>query len=163
MRPCGRCIVNLCFSHRLSNGIMSIHQNLNLYVRAYHKQQWVRGGLKWLLFWTLISGGVFYFEYWFWLSKSVRTGLFFIGALGMLISAWKWIGIPFRWFLGGNGSLSYQDAARKIGDQLPEVQDKLLNFLQLSSVAASSPSYNEHNALLIASIEQKTKELSKTY
>jgi hypothetical protein len=57
--------------------------------------------------------------------------------------------------------ISHEQASEIIGKHFPEVQDKLLNVLQLKKLSELPPdSYRDPNSeLIVASIEQKTKEL----
>lgn len=50
--------------------------------------------------------------------------------------------------------LNHRTAAKIIGDHFPEVKDKLINVLELAQQTS-----NSNNSLLLASIEQRTKEL----
>ncbi|MBO5843952.1 MAG: hypothetical protein J6Q96_03695, partial [Bacteroidales bacterium] len=52
-------------------------------------------------------------------------------------------------------TISHEDAAKIIGKHFPEVADKLLNLLQLKQ-----QSLNSDSQILLASIDQRTKELS---
>ena len=93
-------------------------------------------------------------EYFGKFNTSVRAGLFFtfLAAAGITLVAWVlW---PISKLLNLNKQISDEEAALQIGKYFPDVDDKLLNTIQLSNSAAA-----QDNALLKASIEQRTKQL----
>lgn len=139
----------------------SIHHSLHQYIRAYHKQQWMRGLLRWLMMVSFISGFVFYAEYLFWLSSIAKTILFVSLLSAFSYWCYAWILKPLIHFYGGLGKLTEEDAARKIGREIPVIGDKLLNYLQLNHEAELSNSQSINVGLLKASIDQKTVELSR--
>ena len=93
-------------------------------------------------------------EYFGKFNTSVRAGLFFtfLAAAGITLVAWVlW---PISKLLNINKQISDEEAAVQIGKYFPDIDDKLLNTIQLSHTAAS-----QNNTLLMASIEQRTKQL----
>jgi len=121
----------------------------------------MRGLLKWLLIVSTVSGLIVYLEYWLWLNKYAKSSLFFATTLIFIITGYRWFWIPYRKYKGGKGSLSHENAAKIIGEQLPEIGDKLLNFVQLDRQATTEGVELPNADLLRASIEQKTFELSR--
>lgn len=85
-------------------------------------------------------------------NPTTRSVLFFSFALFSAGIFGYYIVRPLLKLYRMGSYLSYQDAAVLVGKHFPEVNDRLLNTLQLHSVGESNP-------LLIAAIEQKTKEL----
>ena len=139
----------------------TVHQSLQQYIRAYHKQQWMQGILRWLMVVSFISGSVFYLEYILWLSSVYKT-LLFIGLISTFAFwGYTWILKPLIHWYGGSGRLTEEDAAQKIGQEIPAIGDKLLNYLQLNSESRLPASTFINLGLIQASIEQKTLELSK--
>ncbi|MBC7451728.1 MAG: hypothetical protein H7259_09595 [Cytophagales bacterium] len=65
-----------------------------------------------------------------------------------------WIVIPAFKLFNNEKELSDEEASRQIGSYFPEIKDKLTNTLQLNNINSSN------NALILASIQQKTKELN---
>ena len=111
----------------------TVHQSLQQYIRAYHKQQWMQGILRWLMVVSFISGSVFYLEYILWLSSVYKTFLF-IGLISTFaFLGYTWILRPLIHWYGGSGRLTEEEAAQKIGKEIPAIGDKLLNYLQLNS------------------------------
>jgi hypothetical protein len=92
-------------------------------------------------------------EYFGKFNTTVRAGLFysFLAAAGVTLVAWVlW---PISKLLNINKQISDEEAAVQIGKYFPNVDDKLLNTIQLHNAA------DKNNALLMASIEQRTKQL----
>ncbi len=135
------------------NRFEKIESKLEGFIRKYYTNELLRGAI---LFFAL---GVLYFlltlliEYFFWLSPSGRTVLFwlFIGVEVALLV--KFIALPLARLFKLSKGINYKDAAQIIGSHFPEVNDKLVNTLQLHSLAQDSE-------LMLASVEQKSEELA---
>jgi len=116
---------------------------LNLLVRGLL----VAGGLL-LTFFVAFNG----LEYFLYLPTAVRAGLLFgfIGLTGYSFVRWIWT--PLAALTNLRRLLSDEQAARRVGELFPEVQDRLLNALQLQGQARD-------NALVAASLEQRAAQL----
>lgn len=134
-----------------------IRQKIDAFIRKYYKNQLLKGGL--------IVGALFlglllfisFAEYWGHFGTTVRALFFWGFCLAMLASAAVYIVRPFLGLYKLGKIISYNEAASIIGKHFEEVKDKLLNLLQLEEMALhENVSYNP---LLLAGIEQKTKEL----
>ncbi|SNR49875.1 DUF4175 family protein [Hymenobacter mucosus] len=91
-------------------------------------------------------------EYFLYLPTWVRGGLLF-GFLGLTAYAFaRWIWQPLAALTNLRRMLSDEQAARRVGELFPQVQDRLLNALQLRGQA-------QENALLAASLEQRAAQL----
>lgn len=97
------------------------------------------------------------FEYYSWSNVGVRTTIFyfFISATAVILGLQVFV--PLFQILRMGKIISHQKAAQIIGEYFPEISDKLLNTLQLKS--ALKDTSNAQMDLLLAGIEQKTKEL----
>ncbi|SHI46223.1 protein of unknown function [Hymenobacter daecheongensis DSM 21074] len=117
---------------------------LNLLVRG----ALVAGGLLLTLFVVLNL-----LEYFLYLPTWVRGGLLF-GFLGLVVYAFvHWIWQPLAALTNLRRLLSDEQAAARVGELFPQVQDKLLNALQLQGQA-------RENALIAASLEQRASQLT---
>lgn len=112
------------------------------------------------LFYTIILLVVFYLlltllEFVGYNGTLVRTVLFYLylAFACVLIVIFVLRPLTKMWRLGKR--MDYYQAAKIIGAYFPEISDKLLNLLQLNEQTKSSES-----ELLLASIEQRTKQLS---
>lgn len=92
-------------------------------------------------------------EYFGKFNTSVRAGLFYTFLLASGVTLVAWVLWPISKLLNLNKQISDEEAAIQIGKYFPNVDDKLLNTIQLHNTADTS------NALLMASIEQRTKQL----
>ncbi len=131
-----------------------VKQKLEAFISKYYKNQVLKGsilfvavGLLYLLFTALI-------EHFFWLDVPGRRILFWIFVLVELSLFGYFILYPLSQLFKISKGLSKTKAANIIGRHFPEVNDKLLNLLQLGENFQQSD-------LLLASIEQKSKELDK--
>ncbi len=132
-----------------------VEEKLSNYKKKYHINKALRGLLISLLFILIIGIVAISLETIWWFSGTIRGYLFFSV---LFVSFFLLV------YLTGNHLLSLIQlkkrgiddflAAKKIGEHFSEINDKLLNVLQLENVSSSDRS------LILASIEQKTKELS---
>ncbi|RWX00085.1 DUF4175 family protein [Flavobacterium cerinum] len=129
-----------------------IYTKLEGFIKKYYTNELLRGtiffiglGLLYFIFTMLV-------EYFLWLSSTGRTTLFwlFIVVEGFLL--FRFILFPlFKLFKLQKG-IDYSQASHIIGKHFSEINDKLTNFLQLSS-------QEDQSELLLASIEQKANNL----
>ena len=132
------------------NWLNRIDQRLLPYKKRFYLNLLLRGSL--LTGALLISYFIIavFSEYFFWLN---RTGRFFLlfSFIGLAsFCFWKFLIVPFRWFLLRKG-MNNEDAARLIGQSIPLVNDRLINLLQLSQYSDS--------VLAAAAVEQRFREL----
>tara|TARA_B110000967_G_scaffold188942_1_gene212234 strand:+ start:485 stop:3817 length:3333 start_codon:yes stop_codon:yes gene_type:complete len=103
-------------------------------------------GLLYALF-TLII------EHFFWLNPFGRTLLFWCVIGFEVFLFYRLIFIPLAKYFKLQKGINNETASKIVGEHFPEVKDKLLNVLQLKQ-------QSEHTEFLLASIEQKSKNLS---
>ncbi|MBR9756900.1 MAG: hypothetical protein GYB39_02375 [Algicola sp.] len=135
------------------NSFNNIQAKLQQFIRRYYLNELLKGTI---LFFTI---GLLYFlftlfiEYVLWLNPTARTILFwlFVGVeLGLLI---KFVLLPLAKLFKLKEGIDEVTASKLIGRHFPEVNDKLVNVLQLKQT-------KDQSELLLASIEQKSTELS---
>lgn len=131
-----------------------LKERLLKYKKRFYLNKLIRGGLFSLLF--LFSLYILFniFEYQGRFGKIFRAGLFFsyIGITIFLLV--REVFLPLYRLLYADRQLSDSKAALLIGDHFPEVRDKLINTLQLSSLNETE------NDLIQAGIDQKIKNIS---
>lgn len=93
------------------------------------------------------------FEYAARLPTTARTILFYVFITGCAFILVKYLCIPLFKLLNLGKTISYEEASLIIGKHFNDVQDKLINTLQLRQQGGD-------NELILASIDQKIKELS---
>ncbi|MGK7393790.1 MAG: DUF4175 family protein [Candidatus Cyclobacteriaceae bacterium M3_2C_046] len=131
-----------------------LKSKLEAYKRKFYKNLIIRGSL------ISLSIILVYYLLFNLLEYSVRfnstfRGIIFFSFLvlaGVLLV--KWIVDPLSRILIKHRQISNEQAAKNIGGYFPIVRDKLLNVLQLESLA------DNNNDLIKASIAQKSKEIS---
>ncbi len=134
------------------NRFKKIEQKLEGFIRKYYINELLRGVILFFAFGVLYFLITLLIEYFFWLSPSGRTVLFWLFVaveIGLLA---KLVVIPLARLFKLSKGINYNDAAAIIGNHFPEVSDKLVNTLQLKSEVQDSE-------LLLASIEQKSEQL----
>jgi hypothetical protein len=132
----------------------NIKERLKEYKKRYYQNILLRSSIFSILWLTLafylVNGIEFIVRF-----DTTGRGLLFFSFLAVF--AWilvKGIFIPAIRLLDNKRQISDEEAALQIGKYFPEVKDKLLNVLQLSSISGAS------SDLIKAGIEQKTRDLS---
>jgi hypothetical protein len=92
-------------------------------------------------------------EHFFWLGTTGRLFLFYSVVGFEAVLFYGLILTPLAKYFKIQNRIDYETASKIVGAHFPEVKDKLLNVLQLNQ-------HSEHTEFLIASIEQKSKNLS---
>jgi hypothetical protein len=135
----------------MGEGIKGINEKLNSFTRRYYLNIFLRGiilSVSILLAYFLIVSLI---EYNLWLGKAGRFLIFASFIVIVLLSIFKFLREPIAWWIYKRG-LEREESARIIGRYFPNVSDKLLNLIQLSSG-------QNRTALLDAGISQKTLSL----
>ncbi|MFN3587759.1 MAG: DUF4175 family protein [Spirosomataceae bacterium] len=124
------------------------------YKKKYYQNQLIRGlfiGLSIILITFLVISTSEYFGHF---SQILRAVLFFFFLSVCSYVFFFLVFKPIFYLIGFRKSISDEGAAQLIGSHFPEIKDKLLNTLQLSSMNTSE------NDLIQASIQQKSNELT---
>ena len=109
------------------------------------------GAALWMLFYLAVN----MLEYFSWFSSKVRLVLLvFLLAVSAVVLAVYFV-VPLVNLMRYRKKMSLEQAALLIGRFFPEVDDKLLNTLQLSSADDAGS-----QQLLEATIEQRTQQLA---
>ncbi|MFY0602399.1 MAG: DUF4175 family protein [Flavobacteriaceae bacterium] len=130
----------------------SIEVKLHQFYRKFYTNQLIKGAIFFLVLGFLFAFSTLYVEYFLWLKPLGRTILFLLFVSVELFLLFKFIIVSLFKLVGVQKGISFKEASRIIGSHFPEVQDKLLNILQLKES-------NHQTDLLLASIDQKSKEL----
>jgi hypothetical protein len=134
--------------------INDVIAQLRLYKRKYYLNKLLRGsiyfGASLLTVYLLISS----VEYTIRLNSTGRAVLFFLFVGIFLLMLYRWVIDPLLSIGSNRRQISDEEAARQIGSFFPEINDRLLNVLQLHKSSSAD------NALLSASIAQKTRQIS---
>ena len=133
----------------------TILSNLDAFIRKYYKSRLIKGLLYTIALLISIFLIAVVIEYFGYLSPTLRTIFFWSYILVALLIIIFYDVIPLTKMFRLGKTISYDEAARIIGNHFPEIQDKLLNLLQLQKLENAST-----NDLLLASIRQKTDQLS---
>ncbi|MCW5910573.1 MAG: hypothetical protein KIT62_05835 [Cyclobacteriaceae bacterium] len=130
----------------MSAGASKIEEKINAFTRRYYLNLLVRGSLlslTLLLAYFLLASVI---EYNLWLGKAGRLFIFSAFFVVAAYAVLRFLREPLQWIIYKKG-LGKEESARLIGSYFPNVSDKLLNLLQLSS--------QNNNALAEAGISQK--------
>lgn len=132
-----------------------LKDKIESFIKKFYLNRLIQGaliGAVILILFFLIFNGIEYFS---WLSGKIRLILFITLISIFSIVAIFYFVIPLVNLIRFRKKMSDKEAAVLIGKFFPEIKDKLLNTLQLSDNAK----FNSNNELLIATIEQRTKNL----
>lgn len=130
-----------------------IKTKLQEFKRKFYAKELINGIILFFAILLIAFLSVVTLEYLGNFNSTARKVLFFsfIAIAGFALV--KHIFIPIKNLLNTDKILSDQQAATEVGLYFPEIKDKLLNTLQLSSL-----NFSDHS-LVQASIDQKTEEL----
>ncbi len=133
----------------------SIKHKINQFKRKFYLRQLVKGGLVTFLASVSLFLIVIILENDFWFPSSVRLFLLIALILFFLIPFISLVIIPTLKLLNINigKNLTDVEASREIGKHFPEINDKLVNYLQISELDSGDQS------LIHAAVAQKTEEL----
>lgn len=137
----------------MNNSITNILDKISDYKKKFYKNQLIKG----LLISLALILGLFLFvnflEFYGRFNTPLRIALLitFIGVSAYTLA--QYILKPAFYLLNINKPISNEEAALQIGQFFPNIKDKLLNTIQLAGINT------QQNALLEASITQKTEEL----
>jgi len=127
-----------------------IIQKLKRFVQRYHSIQLFKG----MLLVLLLSGLLFFLvggvEYLFWLNSTGRLLLLVAFGLVFVFLIFRYVFNPLRSLFRLGREWDLEAAAKVIGQYFPEIEDRLLNYLQLHGDRGQSD-------LLDAALEQKAK------
>lgn len=129
-----------------------IQRKLEAFIKKYYINELIKGAILFFAIGLLYFLLTLFIEYVLWLSPMGRTVLFWIFIAVELALFIRFIAIPLAKLFKLQKGINYENASTIIGNHFPEVNDKLLNVLQLKQSQLQSD-------LLLASIEQKSKEL----
>lgn len=110
------------------------------------------GAVLWIVFYLILNG----LEYVSWFPPKGRFVLFLFLLAGSAFVAVYYFIIPLVNLIRYRKKMSVERASVLIGKFFPEIKDKLLNTIQLSNQSKDNP----EDALLAATIEQRTSRLS---
>lgn len=127
---------------------------LEHFIKKYYQNQLLKGAILAISLVAVAFFSLAFIEYFGRFSTTVRTTLFYVFALSSLVLLGWYILRPVLGLINVNRKFGITEASKLIGNHFPEVKDKLINTLQLQE-----ESKNGTSSLLLASIEQRSKEL----
>jgi len=134
----------------MGDEVKHVQEKVAHFRRKYYLNTFLKGSLlsaailvAYFLFASLV-------EYAFWLDSAFRFSLLILFIAIALFCLYHFLKEPLRFWFANKG-LDDEESARLIGQHLPQVKDRLVNFFQLRTQAEASP-------LGAASIKQKALE-----
>ena len=130
-------------------------EKIENFIKKYYQNQLIRGAILSISLLLIAFFTLSFFEYFGRFGTEVRTTLIYLyGAISLGVLVW-YIIRPILGLVNINRKFGIEEASVQIGNHFPEIKDKLLNTLQLQETSSSTDS-----TLLLASINQRTTELS---
>lgn len=127
---------------------------LDGFKRKYYRNQIIKGAIYSVTWVTAMYLAAVLLEYFGQFGTTARTTLFYLFILGAMYLLGVFIVRPLAGLYQLGKSMTYEDAAKIIGDHFTDVQDRLLNVLQLNEMGRG-----RDRELLLASIDQKSDQL----
>lgn len=132
----------------------SIIASLDKFIRKYYKNRMIKGIIYALALLLSLFLVIVLLESFGYFSKPVRAFLFWFYLVSAGAILVYYVAVPLAKMFRLGKVISYDEAARIVGNHFPEVSDKLLNLIQLQRESQSAS-----DSLLTAAIEQKTAQL----
>lgn len=139
----------------MSSRPRKVEEKLRGFKRHYFLQALLRGGLYWGSLGTALLLFMIVLESQLWLSSLGRGVLYFSFWVLVLGTGAYWVGWRLWRLCRAERLLSDEAVARDIGNHLPKVRDKLLNYVQLRPYAA-------YSRLAQAGLEQRARHFRYT-
>lgn len=137
----------------MADNFKHIQGKLEQFIKRYYTNELLKGAILFFAIGLLYFMATLLIEYFLWLNPTARTILFWVFIAVEISLFAKFIAFPLAKLFKLQKGINYEDASQIIGNHFPEVNDKLLNVLQLNQ-------NTQQSELLVASIEQKSAELS---
>ena len=128
--------------------------SLDKFIRKYYKNRMIKGILYAVALLLSLFLIIVLLEHFGYFGTTVRAILFWFYLAVSLAVLVYYVLIPLLKMFRLGRVISYEEAARIVGNHFPEVKDKLLNLLQLQQRGE-----NSSDDLLRAAIAQKTAQL----
>lgn len=135
------------------NNKQELFDKLNFFIKKYYINLLIKGviyALSLLLGFAILLVILEYFNQF---NVLFRTSLFWVFIVFSSIVLFKYILVPLLQINKIGKTISYEEAAKIIGEHFSEIQDKILNVIQLNQM---NPELND---LVYASIEQKISKI----
>ena len=129
---------------------------INEFIQKFYLNKLLKGSIYTAGLLLALYLGLFVLIYYTQPGPAVKTTLFFSLIAIALLTVYFWILKPGLAYLNWTENLSKEQAATLIGLHFSPVKDKLINTLQLKTLADQNP---ENSQLILAGIEQKISEL----
>ncbi len=139
-------------SYMQSNTV--IYHKLDAFIKKYYKNQLIRGCLYAIGIFFMTYIGISGLEYFGQFNSTFRAVIFFVFLLSTCIVFIKYIIVPASKLYQLGKIMSYEDAAKIIGQHFSNVQDKLINLLQLQNISTV-----QNSTLLEATLDQRINEI----
>lgn len=134
--------------------INQLNKQIEEFITRYYQNELLKGGLIFTAMSLTAFLSIVLLEYFGRFNGTVRTILFFGFCSGFIFLIYKYLLFPFVSVTRIGKRMDYGFAAKMIGKAIPEVNDRLLNTLQLSSDG------EKQSDLLIATLKERSAKLS---
>jgi hypothetical protein len=137
----------------------TVKERLERFIRQYYMNKILKGSIILGISFILLLLVLVTIEHLGWFNSVTRAIMFYTylginaGILGYYVLD------PLARLTGLSGGISFEGAARIIGNHFEQIHDKLLNLLQLQELGVSQGGEVGSDALLLAAIQQKEVEL----
>ena len=136
------------------NHLSKLNKQIEAFITRYYQNELLKGSLFFIAITVTVFLLIIILEYFGRFGSEARAFLLFGFALSFLFLLGKYVAVPFMRITKISKRMDYAFAAKIIGKAIPEVNDKLLNTLQLSS------SMDGNSDLLIAALREREDALS---
>jgi hypothetical protein len=143
-------------TERTQDNYSLLISKIDEFIRKYYKNLLIRGVIYSIALLVVLYILFITLEYFSYFTSAIRTILFYTYILASCLIIWNLVTMPFLKLRRIGKVLSYDMAARIIGDHFSGIRDQLINTLQLKVL---SDKEQENRDLILASIDQKINRL----
>jgi len=121
----------------MADGLAKIREKITSFQKKYYLDLFIRGLIltsSIVIAYFLVAALI---EHTLWLNQWLRLLIFIFFFATFFLCVFKFLRDPIRWWVLRKG-LNEETSAKVIGDHMPDVKDKLLNVIQLSSLTQNS-------------------------
>ena len=136
----------------MAEGLEKVREKIRSFQKKYYLDLFIRGLILTLSIIVVYFLTAALIEHTLWLNQGLRLLLFIFFFATFFFCVFKFLRDPIRWWLARKG-LNEENSAKVIGSHIPDVKDRLLNLIQLSSLTQNSD-------LAEASIRQTSNEFA---
>ncbi len=133
----------------------TLHRKIESYLKKFYLREWIKGLVLFLFFSGVFLLFLIFLEWILWIPSSYKIFLVYFYVVLLFIFFIYFIFLPTLQYFGYFRQINEMDVARQLAEKIPELQDRLINYLELEKLSGYPLS------LLEAELKRREKLLSR--